>query len=78
MTVVRVADEIVVDLMRADCGIAEAEASTMVMEVEIHGVAIPFGIPLLPLKTKQTARDKDELERAALAQLLASRGEAID
>lgn len=40
--VVRVADEIVVDLMKAACGIEYGEARGMIDEVEIEGVPIPF------------------------------------
>jgi hypothetical protein len=40
--VVRVADEIVIDLMKSACGITYAEASRMIAEVEIEGVPIPF------------------------------------
>lgn len=75
--VVRVADEIVVDLMRSACGIAWSEASGMVSEVEIEGVRIPFANPRLLWLTKDTLRDKDKVDRAFLAQLLAARGESV-
>jgi len=74
--VVRVADEIVVDLMRSACGIAWPEASGMVSEVEIEGVRIPFANPRLLWLTKDTLQDK--VDRAFLAQLLAARGESVD
>ena len=74
--VVRVADEIVVDLMKSACGIAYDEASRLVDEVEIDGVRIPFANPLLLWRTKDTVRDKDKVDRAFLARLLATRGEA--
>ena len=45
--VVRVADEIVVDLMKDACGIAYEEASRMVEVVEIDGVEVPFAIARL-------------------------------
>jgi hypothetical protein len=76
--VVRVADEIVVDLMRSAGGIAYAEASRLVVPVEIEGVLIPFASPRLLWLTKDTLRDKDKVDRAFLAQLLAARGESID
>lgn len=69
-TVVRVADEIVVDLLRAACGITYAEASASVDVVTIDGVPIPLAQPALLWKTKQTFRDKDRLDRAFLAHLL--------
>lgn len=76
--VVRVADEIVVDLMRSACGIAYDEASGMVDVVEIDGVKIPFASPRLLWRTKDTIRDKDKVDRAFLARLLASRGETVE
>lgn len=45
--IVRVADEIVVDLMRSAGGIAYAEARSLVVPVEIEGVLIPFASPRL-------------------------------
>lgn len=68
--VVRVADEIIVDLMKSACGIEYAEASGMVDVATIDGVPIPFANPELLWKTKQTLRDKDIPDRAFLAALL--------
>lgn len=68
--VVRVADEIVVDLMKAACGVAYNEASALASPVTIDGVPIPFATPRLLWKMKQTLRDKDRQDLAFLAQLL--------
>ena len=68
--VVRVADEIVVDLMKVACGIQYAEASALVDRRNLEGVEIPFANPVLLWKTKQTVRDKDRQDRVFLAQLL--------
>ena len=68
--VVRVADEFVIDLMKAACGIRYEEASQLVHRVDIEGVPIPFATPELLWRTKQTIRDKDRLDRAFLASLL--------
>jgi hypothetical protein len=76
--VVRVADEIVVDLMKSACGIEFAEASRMVDAVEIQGVSIPFANARLLWRTKDTVRDKDRMDRVFLERLLASRGESPD
>lgn len=76
--VVRVADEIVVDLMKSACGIAYEEASRMTDEVEINGVRIPFASARLLWRTKATLRDKDKVDRVFLARLLASRGERAE
>ena len=69
--VVRVADEIVVDLMKAACGIEYEEASRSVDTVVIDEVPIPFASPRLLWRTKQTVRDKDRMDRAFLASVLA-------
>ena len=71
--VVRVADEIVVDLMKTACGIAYAEASREVDVVEIDGVPIPFASPELLLRMKDTHREKDKLDRAFLVRLVDQR-----
>jgi len=71
--VVRVADEFVVDLMKAACGITFAEAIPEADVVELQGVRIPFASPELLLRMKDTYREKDKLDRAFLSQLLARR-----
>ena len=68
--VVRVADEIIVDLMKSACGVEYTEASGMVDVATIDGVPIPFANLELLWKTKQTLRDKDRPDRAFLAALL--------
>lgn len=69
--VVRIADEFVVDLMKAACGVVYAEASLLVERVVIDGVEIPFANLELLWRTKQTLRDKDLQDRAFLAARLA-------
>ena len=71
--VVRVADEFVIDLMKAACGITFAEAVSDAELVEIEGVRIPFASPDLLLRMKDTYREKDKLDRAFLSQLVAAR-----
>lgn len=68
--VVRVADEIVVDLMKAACGIEYAEASRSTETVVVDRVPIPFATPRLLWRMKQTMRDKDRLDRTFLRSLL--------
>ncbi len=63
-TVVRVADEVVVDLMLAACGITYDEAVNEMREV--GGVSIPFPSARLLLRMKQTYRDKDIADRMFL------------
>ena len=71
--VVRVADEIVVDLMLSACGIAYDDAVGEVEFVVIQGVTIPFASAKLLLRTKQTYRDKDIPDRIFLEQKLGAR-----
>lgn len=59
-TVVRVADEIVIDLMKSASGIVYDEASKDVVIREIQGVPIPFASPRLLWRMKRkTYREKD-------------------
>ncbi len=64
--VVRVADEVVVDLMKAACGIEYVDASSSVETITIKGVPIPFANVDLLLRMKQTVRAKDVLDRQFL------------
>ena len=52
--VVRVADEVVVDLMGSACGIDFKSAQNQIEVHEIDGVKIPFASAELMLKAKQT------------------------
>lgn len=70
-TVVRVSDEILVDLMISACGIAYDEASQEMEVVEIQGVPIPFANPRLLLRMKQTHREKDAEDRVFLHRKIA-------
>ncbi len=74
--VIRVADEIVVDLMKSACGIDYAAAESGIEWHEVQGVRIPFASPELLWKLKQTHREKDALDRQFLAELLKKRGKA--
>jgi hypothetical protein len=68
--VVRVADEVVVDLMLSACGVGYAEALPEIEYRTIQNVTIPFASAKLLLRLKQTYRDKDALDRAFLQDLL--------
>jgi hypothetical protein len=68
--VVRVADEVVVDLMGSACGIDFETAETEIDWREIEGVKIPFASAALLLKTKNTVRQKDEIDRLYLKRIL--------
>jgi hypothetical protein len=68
--VVRVADEVVIDLMGSACGIDFKSAESQIEWHELDGVKIPFASAELMLKTKETLRDKDEIDRLYLKRIL--------
>ena len=61
--VVRVADEILVDLMKSGCGVDYADAIRDAVYWEIEGVRIPFASPRTLWRVKQTRREKDIPDR---------------
>lgn len=69
-TVVRVGDEIIVDLMQSGCGVSYSDAVRDVMEREVEGVRIPFASPATLWRMKQTLREKDIPDRLFLKRLL--------
>ena len=74
--VIRVADEILVDLMRSAGGIDYVEAAKDVVVREIDGVPIPFASPRLLWRMKaETHREKDALDLVFLRRWFAERGE---
>lgn len=72
--VVRVCDEVVVDLMIMACGISYSEAEPEIQVFTIDGVPIPFASPKLLLRTKQTYREKDAEDRLFLERKIALGG----
>jgi len=76
--VVRVADEIVVDLMKDACGIDYAAAAADTDVHEVDGVPIPFASPRLLWRMKRsTYREKDRLDLLFLRKLFEARGEPV-
>jgi len=74
-SVVRVADEILVDLMASASGITYDEAVGGGLIREIDGVSIPFAGPELLYKMKKRAgREKDRGDIYFLEQLFAAQG----
>lgn len=71
--VVRVNDDITVDLMTEACGVTYDDARGGVETVEIAGVPIPFAGAELMLKMKQGSREKDAADRSFLQQLIKNR-----
>lgn len=75
-TVIRVADEILVDLMRSAGGIDYAEAACDVVVRDVDGVPIPFASPRLLWRMKTvTHREKDAGDLVLLRYWFAERGE---
>lgn len=72
--VVRVGDEVMVDLMKSGCGVTYAEAAKDALTIEIEGVPVPFASPRTLWQMKQTPRAKDIPDRLYLRQLLAGLG----
>lgn len=74
--VIRVGDEIMVDLMRSAGGIDYEEAAKDVVVRELDGVLIPFASPRLLWRMKVvTHREKDAGDLYFLRQWFAERGE---
>ena len=75
-TVIRVGDEILVDLLRSAGGIDYAEAAKDVVVRAVDGVPIPFASPRLLWRMKVvTHREKDTDDLLFLRQWFAGRGE---
>jgi hypothetical protein len=70
-SVVRVSDEILVDLIITACGVDYGEASKSVEIVELQGVQIPFANAHLLLRMKQTHHEKDAVDRIFLHRKIA-------
>lgn len=69
-TVVRVSDEITINLMAKACGISYEEAKNEIIIAVIDDVEIPLASPELLWKMKQTMREKDKLDLTFLSTLL--------
>jgi predicted nucleotidyltransferase len=68
--VVRVADEIVIDLMALACGIDYSEAAQDSERLTVDGVSIPLASPETLIRTKNTVRPSDAVDRRYLEELL--------
>jgi hypothetical protein len=71
--VVRVADEVVVDLMGRACGLSYVEAVRDAETLEREGVFIKVASPATLIRTKNTHRPQDALDRAFLEGVLRER-----
>jgi hypothetical protein len=68
--VIRVADELVIDLMGKACGITYEQAKDRVDWQEVGDVRIPFASSALMLELKRSVREKDVLDRQFLVALI--------
>jgi hypothetical protein len=71
--VVRVNDDITIDLMTEACGVCYEDAANGIETEIIDGVPIPFAGADLMLKMKQSPREKDAADRSFLQQLIRAR-----
>lgn len=75
-TVIRVADEILVDLMKSAGGVDYVAAAADAVVHDIDGVLIPFASPRLLWRMKAvTQREKDAADLVFLRHWFAARGE---
>ncbi len=72
--VVRVADEILVDLMKSGGGVTYGDAIQDAAWHEIDGVRVPFASPRTLWRMKQTPRERDIPDRLFLRKLLEAQG----
>lgn len=73
--VVRVADEVLVDLLRSASGIDYAEAALDIVTTDVQGVPIPFASPRLLWRMKRhTHREKDAPDLVFLRELFVAHG----
>ena len=72
--VVRVADELLVDLMGRACGLNYADVVADAESLDLAGVRVPVASPATLIRTKQTARPQDAIDRGFLEGVLRERG----
>ena len=75
--VVRIADEVVVDLLSSACGVTWAEAAMDAFAFEVLGAPLIVASPRTLIRTKRTVRPSDAVDRTFL-EGLADSGPADD
>ncbi len=76
--VVRVGDEIMIDLMKSGCGVTYADAINDVVIKDVQGVSIPVASQKTMWRMKQTVREKDIPDRVFLRQWAEQNGVTLD
>lgn len=71
--VVRVADEILVDLMGRACGLEYADVAADAEQMRLEDVDVPVASPATLIRTKDTYRDQDKVDRAFLEAVIQRR-----
>ena len=69
-TVIRVADEVMVDLLASACGITWRDAAPNAVHIEVRGQVIIVADPDTLIATKRTVRPSDAQDRQFLERLL--------
>jgi predicted nucleotidyltransferase len=69
-TVVRVADEVMVDLLASACGVTWEDAHRSAKRIDLGGVSLVLADVETLIRTKQTVRPSDAADRAWLEALL--------
>ena len=72
--VVRIVDEVVIDLMGRACGLTYADVAADAESHDLDGVAVPIASPGTLIRTKQTRRSQDAVDCAFLEALTRDRG----
>ena len=72
-TVVRVIDEVIVDLMGRACGLSYADVAAVMEWHEMSGVRVPVASPAALVRTKDTYRPQDAIDRSFLQQIISKR-----
>lgn len=73
-TVVRVADEVLVDLLAAACGVTWSEARASALRMDLEGTPVIVADVETLIRTKMTVRPSDAADRAWLESLREGRG----
>jgi hypothetical protein len=69
-TVVRVVDEVIIDLMGRACGLTFADVAPDMEWHDLGGVRVPVASPSALVRTKDTYRPQDAIDRSFLHHLL--------
>ena len=72
-TVVRVVDEVIVDLLGRACGLSYADVAADMEWHDMAGVRVPVASPTALVRTKDTFRPQDAIDRSFLQHVIEQR-----